>query len=382
MRAAGLGRGSFAIATASLAIWSMAYHQFGWGAQSLLAALPGREAWVYGSALFLLIASVGLCLPRAAMTSALAIGAYQAVGAIVSLSPIVSMPLTIGAWYPFFEALTSLVAAWLLYALLRRQSGMAQAPFATPSAVRAAQVLFGLSCVFYGWSHFAYAGYTAGMVPHWLPDRLAFAYFTGAGHIAAGVAIIVGILPSLAATLEAIMMGLFGLLVWVPSFFARPTPDWAKPPEHQWSELIVTLVLAASAWVVAMSFEDRAASPRLSFKKAKKPAGVKAYLPGVLCLMTAHHAWGDSLRCGNELIEVGETMASVQANCGSPADVQPSVRVSGTVVRSGDNSRNAVAAEVPVETWIYNRGPNELMMSVRFVNGKVTAIETLHEYGH
>ena len=270
MRAAGLDRGSFAIATAGLAIWSMAYHQFGWEEQSLLAAIPWREVWVYGSALFLLIASVGVCFPRTALTGALAIGAYQAVGAVISLPAIASQPLSIGAWYPFFEALTPLAAAWILYALLRRPSGTARAPFATQGALRAAQVLFGLSCVFYGWSHFAYAGYTAGMVPRWLPDRSAFAYFTGAGHIAAGVAIIAGILPALAATLEAIMMGLFGLLVWVPSFFAQPTPDWAKPPQHQWSELIVTLVLAASAWIVAMSFESRAASPRLTFKKVKR----------------------------------------------------------------------------------------------------------------
>jgi uncharacterized membrane protein YphA (DoxX/SURF4 family) len=95
------------------------------------------------------------------------------------------------------------------------------------------------------------------MVPTWLPGRRALAYLTGLGHLTAGLAIIVGILPRLAATLEAIMMSLFGLLVWVPSFFAQPRPKWATPPEHQWSELVVTLVLAASAWIVAISFANR-----------------------------------------------------------------------------------------------------------------------------
>ena len=73
-------------------------------------------------------------------------------------------------------------------------------------AMRMAQVLFGLTCIFYGWSHFAYADYTASMVPAWLPDRLGIAYFTGLGHVAAGIGVVVGILPRLAATLEAIMM--------------------------------------------------------------------------------------------------------------------------------------------------------------------------------
>jgi uncharacterized membrane protein YphA (DoxX/SURF4 family) len=95
------------------------------------------------------------------------------------------------------------------------------------------------------------------MVPTALPSHLGFAYFTGLGHIAAGLAIIVGILPRLAATLEAIMMSLFALLVWVPSFFAQPRPKWATPPEHQWLELVMTLVVAASAWIVATSLASR-----------------------------------------------------------------------------------------------------------------------------
>ena len=56
------------------------------------------------------------------------------------------------------------------------------------------------------------------------------------------------------------MMSLFGLLVWVPSFFAQPRPDWATPPQNQWSELVVNLVLAASAWIVATSVRGRRSS--------------------------------------------------------------------------------------------------------------------------
>jgi uncharacterized membrane protein YphA (DoxX/SURF4 family) len=120
-----------------------------------------------------------------------------------------------------------------------------------------ARALFGLTCVFYGWSHFAYADYTATMVPSWLPGRLEIAYFTGLGHIAAGIGLVVGILPRLAAILEAIMVSLFSLLVWVPSFFMQPRPDWATPPQNQWSEFVVTLVLSAAAWIVATSLRER-----------------------------------------------------------------------------------------------------------------------------
>ena len=260
MRIAGLGRGLFAIATAALAIWSLTYGDFAWGPQSSFARIPSRETWVHASALIILAASAGLCFPRTALASVLTIGAYQAVWAAVSVPQILSNPLSIGAWYPFCIALTALVGASILYAMLRRKSRGPGMPVASEGTLRTAQVLFGLTCVFYGWSHFVYADYTAGMVPTWLPARLAFAYFTGLGHVAAGIAIVVGVLARLAAVLEAIMMSLFGLLVWVPSFFAQPRPQWATPPEHQWSELAMSMVLAASAWIVAISFGSRSSA--------------------------------------------------------------------------------------------------------------------------
>jgi len=257
MRIAGLVQGSFAVASASIAVWSLAYGDFAWGAQSSLAWIPWREMWVYASALVLLAASAGLCFPRTALPSILTMGAYQAVGAAIAVPQILSEPLSIGAWYPFCEALTALVGASVLYAMLRRTSRRPGMPIVSDGAVRAAQVLFGLTCVFYGCSHFVYPDYTATLVPAWLPGRVAFAYFTGLGHVAAGLAIIFGIVARLAAVLEAIMMSLFGLLVWIPSLFAQPTPQWATPPAHQWSELTVNLVLAASAWIVAVSFGSR-----------------------------------------------------------------------------------------------------------------------------
>jgi uncharacterized membrane protein YphA (DoxX/SURF4 family) len=257
MRTVGLGRGLFAVAAAGLAVLTLTYRDFAPMWQSVPVWLSGRETWVYGCGLLLLAAGAGLCFRRTVLPSTLTIGAYQAVWAAASVPPILSEPLSVGAWYGFYEALTSLGGAWILYAMLRWQSQGLEIPVAGERAVRAAQVLFGLSCIFYGWSHFAYADYTAGMVPPWLPGRLAFAYFTGLGHIAAGIGIIAGILPRLAATLEAIMMSLFGLLVWAPSLLAKPPPAWATPPKNQWSEIVVNLLLAASAWIVAASLRNR-----------------------------------------------------------------------------------------------------------------------------
>ena len=258
MRIAGWGQAVFALASASLGLWSLAYSDFAWGGQSVLAQIPGREFWVNGSALIVLAASAGLCFTRTAVPSVLALGAYQAMGMAVALPGIVAAPLSFGAWYPLCEGLTVLAGAVILFALLQMSSSQRAGPAGGEGTVHTAQILFGLTCVFYGASHFAYASYTAAMVPSWLPAHLPLAYLTGLGHAAAGLAIMVRVSARLAAVLETLMMSAFGFLVWVPSFFAQPPPQWATPPEHQWSELSVNLVLAAAAWVVAISFDSKA----------------------------------------------------------------------------------------------------------------------------
>lgn len=89
------------------------------------------------------------------------------------------------------------------------------------------------------------------------------------------------------------------------------------------------------------------------------------------------------MRCGNKLIVNGDSVATVQALCGPPAVVQQGVKESSTTVGGGHGGQShTVGAAVPVETWTYNRGPNQLLVNVRFVNGVVVAIETLHQYGN
>jgi uncharacterized membrane protein YphA (DoxX/SURF4 family) len=236
----------FGAGAASLGILSIVFNDFAPLWNAIPSALPGRAFWVDACGSVLIAASVGLCFARATLPSVATIGAYYVFWGIGSAPPIFSLLLSFGSWYGLVIASSAIAGAWILYA------GMAF-PSRNERSVRVARVVFGLACIFYGCSHFAFADYTASFLPAWLPGRLVFAYFTGICHVAGGVGIALGIVPRLAATLEAIMMSLFGVLIWVPSFFAHPRPEWAGTTLNQCSELVVTLVLAAAAWSIAAS---------------------------------------------------------------------------------------------------------------------------------
>jgi hypothetical protein len=91
-----------------------------------------------------------------------------------------------------------------------------------------------------------------------------------------------------------------------------------------------------------------------------------------------------AFRCGTKIVSEGDTRSEVSAKCGEPADViaqssvfrRPVIWTNGRPYFIGENY-----IEVPVETWIYNLGPNKLMRKLRFEGGVVAEIETLG-YGY
>jgi len=254
MRTSGFGRALFGISVAGLALLCLVYGNFAPLVGPFPAWVPWPSIWVYGSGAILLAAGAGLFFARTALASAIIIGAYDAAWVVARARPFLLKLLDVGSWYGVAEALGPLLGAWILYALLRREHGAPAATAMTGDrALRVARVLFGGACVVYGAAHFAYAAYTAKMVPAWLPGRMELVYLTGACHAAAGLGLLFGVLPRLAATLEAMMLSLFGVFVWLPSFFAHPVPEWATPMQVQWSETLLTFLLAASAWIVAAS---------------------------------------------------------------------------------------------------------------------------------
>jgi uncharacterized membrane protein len=121
-------------------------------------------------------------------------------------------------------------------------------------AMRFAQLVFGFALIPFGLAHFIYLNMTAPLIPAWIPLHTPLSYFTGAAQIAAGLAILVNVLPWLAATLEAVMLSAFTVLVWIPLIFATPHS------QNVWSELSLSWAISGAAWVVASTFRESTGS--------------------------------------------------------------------------------------------------------------------------
>ncbi len=87
---------------------------------------------------------------------------------------------------------------------------------------------------------------TASAVPKWIPPgQMFWAVLTTAGFGLAAIAILVNRHARLAMRMMVLMVGLFGLLVWVPLLIAHPEAHF------NWSECAETLLVTGAAWMVA-----------------------------------------------------------------------------------------------------------------------------------
>jgi uncharacterized membrane protein YphA (DoxX/SURF4 family) len=218
-----------------------------------IAGIPFQSelARVTGAA-FVLIA-LGLLVSRvaawAAVLCAAALASLYWLPQVVALSHVAP---SVGGYLPISEDTAMTCGALVMAATTVKGTRLERA--LPPVVATLARIGFGLSCVLFGVSHFVYADFTAQMIPGFVPFHLPFAYITGCGHLLAGLAIMSGVMARLAATLEAIMMSLFVVLVHIPMLIAGPKPE---AMQIDWTMLAAATTLSASAWAVARSLSDK-----------------------------------------------------------------------------------------------------------------------------
>ena len=102
--------------------------------------------------------------------------------------------------------------------------------------------------------------------------------------------------------------------------------------------------------------------------------------PGVclatLALMAALPAEAETLRCHGSSTGEGESRLAVLYKCGEPLlkDSYCAPWVQAGTLQPLMGPAAAAAPCQPIEEWVYNRGPGNLMATVRFKSGVVQSI--------
>src|SRR5262245_18759394 len=100
-----------------------------------------------------------------------------------------------------------------------------------------------------GLQHFAYREFVTLMVPEWMPERRFWTYFTGVALIAGGTGILVPRTARLAASLSALMIFLWVLMLHIPRAVALPSHAFET------AGVFEALALSGVALIVAGSRE-------------------------------------------------------------------------------------------------------------------------------
>ncbi len=214
-----------------------------------IAHLPARQFFVYACAALELATGIGLLVRRTTSTSSGILFIYLLLWAVLlKLPAVVAMPQMEATWLGLGEIAVILAGGWIVYAAHAGNWARHHVKFAVGTkGVRWARLLFVLALPTIGLSHFVYIKETADFIPAWIPWHVGWAYLTGAGSIATSVAVLLAIWPRLAATLEASMLSVITLLVWLPGVIAAPGNDSVTP-------FLMSTAIASGAWVVADSY--------------------------------------------------------------------------------------------------------------------------------
>jgi uncharacterized membrane protein len=223
---------------------------------AVLVFSPPAPDWIpllkgigYASGVIMIGAGAGVLFSRTTRVATCVLLAFLLIWTFSRVPVVVSDPTREISWFAVGEIAVLAAGAMVLFArLVALPAGPSTRPMTREHWLLTARLLFALSLLTIGLSHFfEFAARTVSLVPAWLPYRTGWAYLTGCAQIAAGLGVLFSIYPRESAAMEAAMLSLFTLLVWVPAVFEKPKLA------SNWSEFLFTFALAGAAWVVAES---------------------------------------------------------------------------------------------------------------------------------
>jgi uncharacterized membrane protein YphA (DoxX/SURF4 family) len=245
-----LGIRIYGLGAIATGLVGLAWGDFALQWEPVAASFPGRTALAYIFSALLVVAGAAVNWRRssAALGAAALVALYAVVVVLMHGAQIVQQSGAFAAWDGAAEQLALLAGGLASYACLAGATGVGvrgESPHNT-LASRVALICMGVCLLMFGLAHFLYLGFTASMVPAWLPGGQKFwAVLTGVAHLAAGIALLSGIKARLAANLLTVMFASFSVLVHLPLLIADPHSHL------NWVMNAINLALTGAAWAIA-----------------------------------------------------------------------------------------------------------------------------------
>jgi uncharacterized membrane protein YphA (DoxX/SURF4 family) len=240
-----IGRWLFAAACVAFGAQSLIFGKFVGGLEFLPSSGVPVLPWAFVNGGVLIVAGLALLIDRTARIGALVLAAMFGVTALVLHGPQLVGHLKEAA-DDFFHVLAISAGALALAA------SVGQAGWSSRAGL-AARLIFGVCTIGHGVMHFVYFKFTADFIPAWIPGHDFWALATGVAQIAAGLAILSGVLGRLAAILTGAMYLSWFPLVHIPRVMAHPETH------QEWTSLAIVAALSASALLVAGLLAPRSA---------------------------------------------------------------------------------------------------------------------------
>jgi hypothetical protein len=241
MKTAWYGRVVFGAAAVLLGVISLMWYDADtWQTLSQIWRLPFGT--VIGACLMSvqIAGGIGIQYPRTAHLASIALCIVYLLFCLACVPGIIAAPAVYVHYGSFFEQFCALCGAIALYAATEANAARAVA-FGRVArlGLAACAISFTLSQIFY-------LPETAGLVPKWIPPNQTFwAILTTIAFGLAAISILINRQARLAIRLMALMLALFGVLVWVPRLIAHPEAHL------NWSEFGLTFLITGAVWMVA-----------------------------------------------------------------------------------------------------------------------------------
>lgn len=249
-----LGRYFFAAAMIALGVTGFVNGDFALGWQNVPHSLPGYEVIAYACAAIELVIGLGLLLNRTVTLASRVLFPYMLLWLVLLKIPvIVHASLNASSWGGFGEIGVMAAGAWCLFAACAGSWETKPLKFAVgPAGIRAARWLFIATLPMLA-AEVIVAAVAAGdhVMQPWLqhlPYPEGWAILSGVGHIAVFLALLFGVVPRLAARLEAAMVSAIALIYWAPVLYTGRTAT---------TVFIITLLVSAGALIVADTYRKR-----------------------------------------------------------------------------------------------------------------------------